>query len=181
MVTINYAGESFELRNEAKEVRLSEFNKIHNILSLDKTGHFEKYTEVFKVLGVPEDVIDGMSIEEFVELVKMFNDISQTKENPVQSFEIDGYTYTAYTGEKFEFTAKDLVMLERGFKQGVGSVPAFVLAVIFKREDLTKKEHFDTAHINHKAKLFSEHLFMDVALPYLGLVSQRVIKQVENA
>jgi len=181
MVTIKYAGEEIQLRNEAKEVRLSEFNKIHNILSTDKAGHFEKYTEVFKVLGVSEDVIDDMSIEQFIELVKMFNDISQTKENPVQSFEIDGYIYTAYKGEEFKFTAKDLVMLERGFKQGVGSIPAFVLAVVFKREDLTKKEHFDPTHINHKAKLFSEHLYMDVALPYLGLVSQRVIKQAENA
>ena len=180
MVTINYGSDSFELRNEAAEIKLHEFNKIHNILSIDKLGHFEKYTEVFKVLGVPEDVIDAMEIEQFVELIKMFNDIARPSNETTQSFEIDGYTYTAYTGDEFKFTAKDLVMIERGFKQGVGSVPAFILAVVFKRDDLTKKEHYDPTHINHKAKLFSEHLYMDVALPYLGLVTKRVIKQVEN-
>lgn len=179
MLTINYGSESYELRNESHELKLKEFEKIYNILNTEGIGKLEQYTKVFMSLGIPEDVIDEMSIEEFTDVVKNFNAIKTDLHNLIPSIEIDGYTYTAHDGE-FKFTTKDLITIEKAARQHIVNFPSFVLAVSFKRQDLSKKEHYEAAHLNHKAKLFAEHVTADVAIPYLALVSKKVIQNISD-
>lgn len=179
MLTIKYGGESYELRNESHELKLKEFEKIYNILNTEGMGKLEQYTKVFMSLGIPEDVIDEMSIEEFTDVVKNFNAIKTDLTTLTPQVVIDGYTYTAHDGE-FKFNTKDLITIEKAARQHIVNFPSFVLAVAFKRDDLSKKEHYEAAHLNHKAKLFGEHLTADVAIPYLALVSKKVIQNISD-
>ena len=54
-----------------------------------------------------------------------------------------------------------------------------MLAVLFKRTDLTKNEHYTEAHIKHKAKIIRE-LPAEVAVPYLVAVADTINKQVQS-
>ncbi len=44
------------------------------------------------------------------------------------------------------------------------------MALMFKRTDLTNAEHYDPAHLKHKAKLFSK-LKADISIPYLTFLN----------
>ena len=50
------------------------------------------------------------------------------------------------------------------------------MAVIFKRDDLNKPEHYDNAHLKHKEELFGK-LPAAVAVPYV----QQIGKELANA
>lgn len=179
MVKVNYEGQSYELRNEPSEITLKEFNRIFTILNTEGKGKFEQYFEVFETLGVPSDLLDVIDQSDFLEMVKAFNVMKVNTELPQPTIEIEGYTYVAYEGE-FKFKAKDLIQIERLAKSGGNDFPSKILAIIFKRADLSPKEHYEQAHINQKAKLFENNLTAEFALPYITLVARRTLKSLEN-
>ena len=71
-------------------------------------------------------------------------------------------------------------LIEKLAKRGVSNFPSMILAILFKREDLSPKEHYVLAHIEQKAKLFEKHCTADFALPYITLVARRTLKSLEN-
>ena len=66
--------------------------------------------------------------------------------------------------------------IESRVKKSPQNYMAFMLAVIFKREDLTKAEHYDNAHLKLKTELFGK-LPAAVAVPYV----QQIGKELANA
>jgi hypothetical protein len=54
-----------------------------------------------------------------------------------------------------------------------------MLAIMFKRDDLTAAEHYTDAHIKHKAKLIRK-LTANVAIPYLMFIAEKISQQVKN-
>jgi hypothetical protein len=179
MVTINYEGKAFELRNEPSEISLKEFNKIFTILNTPEKGKLEQYFDVFESLGVPSELLDEIEQADFIELVKQFNAMQVSTEIPINAIMIEGFNYVAYKDE-FKFKAKDLIEIEKLAKRGVSNFPSMILAILFKREDLSPKEHYVLAHIEQKAKLFEKHCTADFALPYITLVARRTLKSLEN-
>lgn len=180
MIQFNYGSEEvYELPNEPKEMSLGQFEKIFNITNNDNLGLIEKYMKVFEMLGLPDEVLDSMNQQEFVEAVKKFNDymIHPTTESKI---EINGHTYVSFAGEEFEFMAKDLMKIEKAAISGDGHFPSMLMAILFKDESLTNTEHYTDAHIKHKAKLFREHLTADMCLPYLARVARRTVTTLED-
>jgi hypothetical protein len=59
--------------------------------------------------------------------------------------------------------------------------PAYILAVLFKDDALTKNEHYVESHLKHKCSLFAENLTADIAMPYLSLVAKRTLKSIQGA
>lgn len=53
------------------------------------------------------------------------------------------------------------------------------MAVIFKDVDLTKNEHYEEAHIKHKAKLFRDNITFDIAIPYIAYFSKEIIESLQ--
>lgn len=178
MIKVNYDDATYELRNEPEEIKLSEFEKIYNILNTPDIGKLEQYSEVFKLMGLPEEVIDDLELHEFMDILRSFNGMSVGDMLPSKSFEIEGYEYVAYEGDEFKFKTKDVIEIERLAKIGVKNFPSMVMAILFKRSDLSKTEHYAKAHIEHKAKLFKEHLTADFVIPYIALVAKRTLKQL---
>jgi hypothetical protein len=54
-----------------------------------------------------------------------------------------------------------------------------IMALMFKRTDLSNTEHYDPAHLKHKAKLFSK-LKADIAIPYLTFVTFKITNHAES-
>jgi hypothetical protein len=54
-----------------------------------------------------------------------------------------------------------------------------MLAVMFKREDLTPTEHYTDAHIKQKAKLIRK-LNAAISIPYVMFIAQKIGQQAND-
>lgn len=157
MITIK----GYEIPNEPNELTVKQFDKINAITADHELDLIEKWIGKFVYLGVNEDVFDDMELAELEQAVKDWNAQPEHPTEKVPSFELQGYTYEA----KSTIGVKDLGLIEKVMKLNTGEFTAEMLAILFKRTDLTKKEHYANAHLKQKMKLFRE-LKSDIAIPY---------------
>jgi hypothetical protein len=167
----------FEVPNQLNELTVQQFETITTIHADPELDAIDKHLQVFEFLGVPTIKWDDVEIEEFKEIVKSFNDVIG-KPELVSSLEIDGYTYTAFE-EKFKLSVKDTKHIEKIMHSKHKGYISELLAVLFKRNDLTKVEHYSDAHIKLKAKLIRE-LKAEIAVPYLVEIGQKLSKHIPS-
>lgn len=166
-----------ELPNLSSELTVKQFSKVNEILA-QQIEPIEKWYQIFESLGAIESEIDDMDFNQFKEAIKEFN-IAENKDTEIlQTLEIDGYTYKAFETE-FKISIKDLKKIEKAVKEKPYNYIADMLAVVYKRTDLTNAEHYENAHIKHKSKLFSE-LKANVALPIVWHVAKKLTEAAEN-
>ena len=164
-----------EVPNQLSELTVQQFEEVTTIHANQELDAIEKHIEVFALLGVPEADWEDISIEEFKECVKQFNDLSG-KPELVNSFEHMNYTYTAFD-EQFKLTVRDTKHIEKVMHSKHKGYISEMLAILFKRTDLTKAEHYADAHIKLKAKIIRE-LKAEIAMPYLVEIGQKLSKQM---
>ena len=111
----------------------------------------------------------------FLENVKLFNKDNFTKKDPVEEIEIDGYTYKA----EMKLSVKDSRIVEKIIKKDNKEYISDIMALMFKRTDLSNNEHYDPAHLKHKAKLFSK-LKADISIPYITFVTYKITNHAES-
>ena len=178
MIKINFNGKEFEAKNQPSEILISDFEKISTILNDISRDEIDKYIEIFSILGIPEEIIDNMDYDEFVAVIKTMQDNFVIDSSFKKEFEINGYTYRAYDGDEFKLKVKEMSLIETYVKKNETKFIGEMMAIIFKRTDLSKTEHFEPAHIKHKADLFREYLSAEIALPYVGLLSQKLLSNL---
>ena len=140
-----------------RNLTVGQFEKATSIINSKELTTVEKYLDVMEYLGVPAAVIDEMSNEDFKKAVTILNSF-EFERSLVPSIELEGYTYTANVVDgQLQLKARELALLEKEVQSG-REFFAYTLAVLFKRTDLSSAEHYDKAHIKHKAKLFKEVL-----------------------
>lgn len=166
-----------QIPNEMDEINIQQFEGITDIHANDKLDVIEKHLEVFKFMGVTDEIED-IDFEVFKEYISEFNSAKVPNSVLLKRFEVDGYTYQAYEDE-FKLTAKDTKFIEKILGNKHKGYISEVLAVLFKRTDLTKTEHYTDAHIKQKAKLIRE-LKAEVAVPYLVAVASQINNHVEK-
>ena len=166
-----------EIPNELNELTIQQFEDITEIHSNEKLDHVEKHLEVFKYMGVPEEIED-VDFEDFKEYIRLFNTAKAPEGILLKRFEADGYTYQAYDDE-WKLSAKETKLIEKILNNKHKGYISEVLAVLFKRTDLGKNEHYTDAHIKHKAKIIRQ-MTADVAVPYLVAVAETINKQVQS-
>ena len=152
----------YEIPNEPHEMTVEQFDKVNFITQDTNLDEIEKWMEKFKYLGVKEEAFDDMDLETFYGYVSKWNDQPPHPTDKVLSVEIDGYTYEA----KENIGVKDLGMIEKVWKSGSDSFGSDTLAIVFKRSDLSKTEHYAPAHIKHKSALFKKQS-SDLLIPYI--------------
>lgn len=168
----------YQIKNDIAELTLEQFEKVSKILNDEELDKFEKWADVFIFLGVPVSEVNDMEFDEFVNYVKVFNDTQAINDIPMtQEFELDGYTYRAYEDE-FKLKVRDLKMIEKAMGKDNTNYFARLMAIIFKRTDLTNAEHYENAHLKHKEKLFKD-LNATLVVPYIVAVSRKLISQNE--
>ena len=168
----------YEVKNTVEELTVSEFEKIVEIQSDNTKSATEKQIDVFVSLGVPEEVVDSMTIAEFKKHIEEFNDVKSKEYEFLPEVEIEGFVYKAFD-EEFKLSVRDLKHIENKVNKSPFSYMAFMLAVIFKRTDLSKAEHYDNAHLKHKAELFGK-LPAAIAVPYVTKIGQELSNAADN-
>lgn len=166
-----------QIPNELNELTIQQFEDITEIHANQKLDHVEKHIEVFKYMGVGEEIED-VDFEVFKEYIQLFNTAKAPAGILLKRFEADGFTYQAYD-EEWKLSAKETKLIEKTLNNKHKGYISEVLAVLFKRTDLTKNEHYTDAHVKHKAKIIRE-LTADVAVPYLVAVAETINKQVQS-
>ena len=166
-----------QIPHEMDELTIAQFEGITDIHANTELDNVEKHLEVFKFMGV-SDEIEDIDFEVFKEYITKFNSAKVPSSVLLKSFEVDGYTYQAYE-EDFRLTAKDTKVIEKILGNKHKGYVSEVLAVLFKRTDLSKVEHYADAHIKLKAKLIRE-LKAEVAIPYLIAVADQINKHVQS-
>jgi hypothetical protein len=168
---INVKG--YEMKSSLTEWTLGEYEKISKVLSSDD-DYIDKYISVLEILGVPNDILDSLNDDEFFEIVEKIVDNNLDKIY-LKEFEIDGYTYRAYEGDNYILGVRDMARIENVIKNDFA--PSKLMAVIFKRTDLTNTEHYDKAHLEYKAKLFKD-LNASIIIPYILLIEEKMVKKL---
>jgi len=173
-----YKVRDYEIKTSINEMTIAEFESISALLKNESLETIERYFEVLEFLGVPEAILDELTDEELFNAIKSFNTQAASKELK-PSFELGGYTYRAYEdGTEFSLKARDLSYIEKAAKTQTAWL-SYIMAIIFKREDLGKSEHYADAHIKFKAKIFGE-LNAGEYYPYMLAVTERINQQITN-
>jgi hypothetical protein len=163
-----------EIPSKMDELTLEQFQKISVIHNNEEYDTLEKHCKVFEYLGITEDEMD-VDFDLFLANVKEFNNNNYDKKDPVEEIEIDGYTYKA----EMKLSVKDSRIVEKIVKKDNKEYISDIMALMFKRTDLSNTEHYDPAHLKHKAKLFSK-LKADISIPYLTFVTYKITNHAES-
>jgi hypothetical protein len=170
---------SKEIKNLASEMDIQTFEKVSSFINDNEAETFEKWINIFVYLGADESEINEMDFNEFRELVREFNQASE-KIAPVytQMLEIDGYTYQSFE-EEFKLSVRDLKYIEKSIKKDPTNYLARMMAIIFKRTDLTPTEHYADAHIDFKTKLFKKQN-AELVIPFVAYVGNKLNETIQK-
>jgi hypothetical protein len=163
-----------EIPSRMDELTLEQFQKISAIHNNEEYDTLEKHCKVFEYLGITEDEMD-VDFDLFLANVKEFNNNNYEKKDPIEEIEIEGYTYKA----EMKLSVKDSRIVEKIVKKDNKEYISDIMALMFKRTDLSNTEHYDPAHLKHKAKLFSK-LKADISIPYLTFVTYKITNHAES-
>jgi hypothetical protein len=166
----------FEMKSEITEYTLFEFEQISLALNDTTLDYVDKYLKIFEILNVPEEIVDDIDTDQLVTIIKDFNKL-QPENNLIKSFELDGYEYVAYDGDDFKLKIKDLALIENYVKKSGHLKPTEVIAILFKRNDLSKTEHYTPAHIKYKIELF-KNLNCALVYPYIIYLGEKLVKKL---
>jgi len=164
-----------DIPNQLDEITIEQFETITEINNDPNLDPIDKHLKVFAYLGIPESEFWDYDVADFINVVKEFNSLEQKEHATVEELELEGYTYKA----QMKLTVRDTKMIEKVALHKEKGYISEMLAIMFKREDLTPAEHYAEAHIKHKAKLIRK-LTADVAIPYLIFIADKISQQVKN-
>jgi len=154
-----------EIPNKMSELTIEQFEKISQILNNQDFDNIEKYVEMFKYLGIKE---------EFIKLVQEFNLDSYTPNEAQTTIELEGYTYEA----QLKLSVKETKLIEKIVNTKPNHYISDIMAIMFKRTDLSNTEHFTDAHLKHKAKLFRTQK-AELCVPYIVFVTEKIAEYAQ--
>jgi hypothetical protein len=164
----------YEMKSSFTEWTISEYEKITDVLNGDG-DYIDKYIRVLEILGVPDDILNTMDDDEFFSLIE--NILDNEMDNDFRKEVIvDGYRYVAYE-DTYKLGIKDMAKIENVINKDDKHKLSKIMAIIFKREDLTNNEHYDKSHIEYKSKIFGD-LTSDIIIPYILLIQEKMVKKL---
>lgn len=164
-----------EIPNQIDELTIEQFEAITEINNDPNLDPIDKHLKVFAYLGIPESEFWDYDVADFVTMVKDFNNMEQKDFPVVEELELDGYIYRA----EMRLTVRDTKMIEKIAMTKPKGYISEMLAIMFKREDLTPTEHYADAHIKQKAKLIRK-LNANISIPYIMFIANKIGQQVKN-
>lgn len=162
--------------NQINELTIEQFETITDINNDTTLDPIDKHLKVFAYLGIPESEFWDYDVADFINVVKEFNSIQHQDHDVTEELEIDGYIYKA----EMRLTVRDTKMIEKIALHKEKGYISEMLAVMFKRIDLTSTEHYTDAHIKQKAKLLRK-LNADICLPYMIFIAEKIGKNATTA
>lgn len=167
-----------EIPNLMSELTIEQFEKVSELTNNKELDNIDRYIKIFEYFGVKESEWEDNDVElsEFIKIVQEFNSNNYEKNDVVESFELEGYTYQA----KMKLSVKDTKMIEKIISKKTHGFTSDLMALMFKRTDLSSTEHYAEAHLKHKAKLFKQ-LKAEIAVPYLIFVTEKIAAHAQHS
>jgi len=179
MIKIVINGKEKSMNNAINEITVAEFEQLCVILNGDDEDVFDRYLKVFGVLGLTDEDIDIITPEEFIALTKTFTDEDWVAKEFKKTIVINEVEYTAYTGDEFKLSVRDLAKIEKYIKQDKIKYMGELLAIVYKDLNLDRSVHYEDAHIKAKAELFRKHTTADTILPYVNLILKDIVTKLK--
>lgn len=158
---------NIEIKSEITEFTLGEFNKLLTIMENDETQIFTKYTDMMKLIGIPEDIALDCTIEELREFGSIFTGDDYSKYEEQEIIYINGRDY-----KLSPFNVRVGKLLEKYSKTFVNELPIFISAIRYQDTALTPNEHNDINHIKHKMELFSKEIATPFVVTYIKTMKE---------
>lgn len=168
-----------ELKSELGEITVPEFEKMCLVIN-SNLNHLDRHIAIFEILGLIPEEIDMLTPQEFIKLSREFNSTLIKEEVFRKEVIVNGKTYTAFTGDKFILSVRDLAKIEKYMISTPESFLGEMLAVIYKDLSLPKELWYKEEHIKEKALLFREHLTAEILLPFVSLLLKDIINNLRG-
>ncbi len=180
MLTIKINDTEKTVPNQANELTIPQFESICQLSMLPTDDYIERYITIFEILGITPDETEQIDTEDFMNAIKQFNLTKWDYSNFVPEIKIGDKIYRAFTGDKYVLSVPDLSKIEHFIKKNPKVYLAEMLAIIYKDIELDKKTNRQDDVIITRAKLFREELKAEVMLPYVTLILNKVVTQLNN-
>jgi hypothetical protein len=164
-----------DIPNHLDELTVEQFEVITELSNNKELDAVDKHLQIFASLGLAESEFYDVDVADFIEFTNQFNTIPEIEYPTISQIELAGYSYTA----EMKLTVRDTKLIEKIAIHKPKGYISDVLAIFFKRDDLTSTEHYADAHLKLKAKLIKE-LKANIAIPYLLFITNKLAKQVED-
>lgn len=176
MINLKFEEKTYSIKNRTDEFTIGEFEDICSILNSDTLTKVDKWSKVFKYLGVPEDVVDEFDAFDFIEMIKQFNIFDEQSSDYVKEITIDGKVYVLFD-EKFKVTVKENALIESFIQKNSEKYIGELMAILYKLEGTDKTMWYDNAHIKFKAKQFRTNVTINNALPIIKYLAKKLVKE----
>lgn len=163
-----------DIPNHLDELTVEQFEVITELSNNKELDAVDKHLQIFASLGLAESEFYDVDVADFIEYTNQFNTIPEIEYPTISQIELAGYSYTA----EMKLTVRDTKLIEKIAIHKPKGYISDVLAIFFKRDDLTSTEHYADAHLKLKAKLIKE-LKANIAIPYLLFITNKLAKQVD--
>jgi len=164
-----------EIPNQLDELTIDQFEVITELSNNKELDAVDRHLQIFGSLGLAESEFYDVDVADFIEYTNQFNTIPEIEYPTISNIELAGYSYTA----ELKLTVRDTKLIEKIAISKPKGYISDILAIFFKRDDLTPAEHYAEAHLKLKAKLIKE-LKANIAIPYLLFITNKLIKQVDK-
>ncbi len=165
MLTIKFNGQNYNLKNSIKELTVGEFEEVLIILNKEDNV-INKWFEIFILLGLTEQIINHINLDEFKILVREF-EFNTSNSLIKKSIKLNGIEYKAYN-KKFILTVKDIIMIENYILINPNKYIAEVIAILYTNDD----EKLTHTRIKEKAELIRKEIPSMVAIPIINLLTK---------
>ena len=163
-----------DIPNHLDELTIEQFEVITELSNNKELDAVDRHLQIFASLGLAESEFYDVDVADFIEYTNQFNTIPEIEYPTISQIELAGYSYTA----EMKLTVRDTKLIEKIAIHKPKGYISDVLAIFFKRDDLTSTEHYAEAHLKLKAKLIKE-LKANIAIPYLLFITNKLAKQVD--
>lgn len=141
-----------KVKNKYTEVTLGEFDRIITSFANTEDLLVEKYIEILLILGVTNNEIETLSIDDLNKFIRGFLK-SHIKMGISQKIEIEGEVFKAYEGEKYDISVKDLWQIEKHVKKNKTLSLLKSCAIIYKSQTSITPP-YDEEEIERKSQIF---------------------------
>lgn len=181
MINLKYKNELISVPTNVYEFNITQFEQLFMVLKDNQIKLFDKWVSIFKIVGIPDELINSLDIDEFNEIVTEFKfDLALTDIKP--KIILNNIEYSCYD-KKFDISVKDYILISNYLGINPLTNITKVLAILYKSKDEIKnKTEFTRTYIEDKAIKFKT-VSADYAIPVYNLLNKILIVQsiiIEN-
>jgi hypothetical protein len=163
MINIKFNEETFSIRNSINEIRICEFEDICELTIKYKDDEIDKWIEIFKYLGLPQNICDNLDISDVLKLSSFFQFIRC--EIPLKKIRKEikildkKYKFVNSNGK---INIKNLIDIENYTQRNKVKYIAEMISILYPTDDNNKK------HIQN----IRENLTMENVIPIINYLNK---------